>query len=88
MLTRTRGELREDLWGLRTGRHCSACGAGIHSRDGIGMDEGVCPACRGDLSAEVDVVGRIFGGGRSAARAAAALGGRASRSLAALRRAS
>ena len=87
MLTRMRGELREDLWGLRAGRRCRACGAGIDVRDGIGMEEGMCPACRG-LSEEVDVVGRIVGGGRIAAEAAASLSGRASRSIAALRRAS
>jgi len=88
MLMRTRGELREDLWGLRAGPRCHICGVRIDARDGIGTDEEVCPACRDDVPAEAHLVGRIAGGGRIAARAAAALGGRASRSLMAVRRAS
>jgi hypothetical protein len=65
---------------ISSGRRCRACGSIIEVRDGFGLSEGVCPVCRGDQG--VELVGRPL-----AVRAVAALGERASRSIAAIRRA-
>ena len=80
------------LWTEGSGRSCRVCGSPVASRDGFGMSEGVCPACRGDQG---DAAGgstarpaaALEGGARLAVRAATAIGGRASRSFASLRRA-
>jgi hypothetical protein len=74
------GELNGPSWAVSSGRGCRSCGSIIEVRDGFGLSEGVCPVCRGDRS--VELTGRPL-----AVRAVAALGERASRSIAAIRRA-
>jgi len=72
------GELHGAPWAVSSGRNCRACGSIIQVRDGFGIHEGICPACRGDQ--EVELIGSPI------VRAVAALGERASRSIAAIRR--
>jgi hypothetical protein len=83
MLTNIVGAPHGASWEPTSGRRCRSCGTLIRARDGFGINESVCPACRGDA---VELTGRASdrsgGGGRLAA-----LGERASRSLAAFRRA-
>ncbi|MGA2283571.1 MAG: hypothetical protein ABSH07_07815 [Candidatus Dormibacteria bacterium] len=89
MFTHTTGGFHGAPWAIASGRRCRACSSTILARDGFGLNEGICPACRGD--AEVELTGRVYGflggGGRLAVRAAAVIGETASRSLGALRRA-
>ena len=80
MTTNIFGELHGAPWAVSSGRKCRACGSVIEVRDGFGLNEGVCPVCRGDEA--VELTGRPF-----AIRAVVALGERASRSIAAIRRA-
>jgi hypothetical protein len=80
MITNITGGLSGAPWALGSGRKCRACGSIIEVRDGFGLSEGVCPACRGDQA--VELTGRPL-----AVRAVVALGERASRSIAAVRRA-
>ena len=79
------------VWTEGSGRSCRVCGSAIASRDGFGMSEAVCPACRGDQSVSAGPTptpgNLVEGGARFAARAAVAIGQRASRSIASLRRA-
>ncbi|MGD1033610.1 MAG: hypothetical protein ABR977_04175 [Candidatus Dormibacteria bacterium] len=86
----TTGQFLGAPWAAGSGRGCRACGSPIDARDGFGLSEGVCPACRGD-EATADLIGHasgpLAGGGRLAVRAVSALGDAASRSLAVLRRA-
>lgn len=88
MYTHLSGEFHGAPWELRSGRVCRACGSPIGARDGFGLSEGICRACRGDAMGQVGQ-GTVWlgGGARLALRAAAAVGERASRSIAALRRA-
>jgi hypothetical protein len=75
-------------WEDASGRWCRACGSAIRARDGFGINEGVCPACSGRVARITGESSNwLGGGGRLAARAASALAERASRSVAALRRA-
>jgi hypothetical protein len=74
------GEHHGAPWPVSSGRACRACGSIIEVRDGFGLSEGVCPVCRGDQG--VELIGRPL-----AVRAVVALGERASRSIAAIRRA-
>jgi hypothetical protein len=80
MTTNIFGEPQGAPWTVSSGRACRACGSFIAVRDGFGLSEGVCPVCRGDQALEL--TGRPL-----ALRAVAALGERASRSIAAIRRA-
>lgn len=88
MLAHTTGEFHGAPWELRSGRTCRACGSPIGARDGFGLSEGICRACRGEM---VGGTGQasiwLARGGRLALRAATAVGEGASRSIAALRRA-
>lgn len=82
----------EAVWTSGSGRSCRVCGSAVASRDGFGMSEGVCPACRGDQGNDAGEstarpANLLEGGARFAVRAATAIGGRASRSFASLRRA-
>jgi hypothetical protein len=88
MYTHMSGEFHGASWELRSGRACRACGSPIGARDGFGLSEGICRACRGDAMGRSGQASVWFGGGaRLALRAAAAVGEGASRSIAALRRA-
>jgi hypothetical protein len=80
MTTNIFGEPHGAPWAVSSGRACRACGSIIQVRDGFGLSEGVCPVCRGDQA--VELTGRPL-----AVRAVAALGERAMRSIAAIRRA-
>jgi len=80
MATNIFGEPQGAPWAVSSGRACRACGSIIQVRDGFGLSEGVCPVCRGDQA--VELTGRPL-----AVRAVAALGERAMRSIAAIRRA-
>jgi hypothetical protein len=79
MTTNIFGELHGAPWAVSSGRKCRACGSVIEVCDGFGVNEGVCPVCRGDQGVELT--------GRPIVRAVAALAERASRSIAAIRRA-
>jgi hypothetical protein len=80
MTTNSFGESHGAPWAVSSGRTCGACGSVIAGRDGFGLSEGICPVCRGDRA--VELTGRPL-----AVLAVAALGERAVRSIAALRRA-
>jgi hypothetical protein len=80
MTTNSFGEPSGAPWTLSSGRRCRTCGSVIEVRDGFGLSEGVCPVCRGDQP--LGLTGRPL-----AVRAVVALGERASRSIAAIRRA-
>jgi hypothetical protein len=70
------GELPGAPSAVDSGRRCRVCGSVIDADDAVGLSEGVCRLGR----ESVDLTGRPL-----AVRAAAALGERASRSIAALR---
>jgi hypothetical protein len=78
MTTNIFGELLGAPSAVDSGRRCRACGSVIETDDAVGLSEGVCRLGR----EAVELTGQPL-----AVRAVAALGERASRSIAAVRRA-